>query len=153
MAMTGWYGTGLLDSIFSKSSTDPNAWRRSNTLAGELDKIGIKPDDVRYLAVSHTRPDHIGNVELFPQAMLLVQQAEYDWPSQDGSPLRSRHIRSPRGSRHIWRWQCGVIKDATGSGLLRSGTEPTGICCGGPGPTRPIIPSSVLIDWSATRST
>ena len=63
-----------------------SAWRRSNTLAGELDKIGIKPADVKYLAVSHTHPDHIGNVELFPQAMLLVQQAEYDWPNQDGSP-------------------------------------------------------------------
>ena len=80
------WDTGLPDAIFSKPLTDPNAWRRSNTLAGELDKIGIKPSDVKYLAVSHTHPDHIGNVELFPQAMLLVQQAEYDWPNQDGSP-------------------------------------------------------------------
>ena len=80
------WDTGLPDAIFSNPSTDPNAWRRSNTLAGELDKIGIKPSDVKYLAVSHTHPDHIGNVELFPGAMLLVQQAEYDWPNQDGSP-------------------------------------------------------------------
>ena len=80
------WDTGLPDAIFSTPLTDPNAWRRSNTLAGELDKIGIKPSDVKYLAVSHTHPDHIGNVELFPQAMLLVQQAEYDWPNQDGSP-------------------------------------------------------------------
>ena len=80
------WDTGLPDALFSNPSTDPNAWRRSNTLAGELDKIGIKPSDVKYLAVSHTHPDHIGNVELFPQAMLLVQQAEYDWPNQDGSP-------------------------------------------------------------------
>jgi N-acyl homoserine lactone hydrolase len=80
------WDTGLPDAIFLNPSTDPNAWRRTNTLAGELDKIGIKPSDVKYLAVSHTHPDHIGNVELFPQAMLLVQQAEYDWPNQDGSP-------------------------------------------------------------------
>jgi N-acyl homoserine lactone hydrolase len=80
------WDTGLPDAIFSKPSTDPNTWRRSNTLADELDKIGIKPSNVKYLAVSHTRPDHIGNVELFPQALLLVQQAEYDWPNQDGSP-------------------------------------------------------------------
>ena len=80
------WDTGLPDAIFSTPSTDPSAWRRSNTLAGELDKIGVKPGDVKYLAVSHTHPDHIGNVELFPQAMLLVQQAEYDWPNQDGSP-------------------------------------------------------------------
>jgi N-acyl homoserine lactone hydrolase len=80
------WDTGLPDAIFSNPSIDPNAWRRSNTLAGELDKIGIKPSDVKYLAVSHTHPDHIGNVELFPQVMLLVQQAEYNWPNQDGSP-------------------------------------------------------------------
>ena len=80
------WDTGLPDAIFSKPSTDPSAWRRTNTLAGELDKIGIQPTDVKYLVVSHTHPDHIGNVELFPQAILLVQQAEYDWPNQDGSP-------------------------------------------------------------------
>src|SRR5207244_8758170 len=37
-------------------------------------------------AVSHTHPDHIGNVELFPQAMLLVQKAEYDWPGANNAP-------------------------------------------------------------------
>jgi N-acyl homoserine lactone hydrolase len=79
------WDTGLPDAIYSKPSTDPSAWRRTNSLEGELAKIGIKPADVKYLAVSHTHPDHIGNVELFPQAMLLVQQAEYDWPNQDGS--------------------------------------------------------------------
>ena len=36
------------------------------------------------LPISHTHPDHIGNVELFPQAMLLVQKAEYDWPNPLG---------------------------------------------------------------------
>ena len=30
--------------------------------------------DIKYLAVSHTHPDHIGNVEMFPQPMLLVQK-------------------------------------------------------------------------------
>jgi N-acyl homoserine lactone hydrolase len=80
------WDTGLPDAIFATPSTDPSAWRRNSTLAGELDKIGIKPGDVKYLAISHTHPDHIGNVELFPQTMLLVQKAEYDWPNQDGSP-------------------------------------------------------------------
>jgi N-acyl homoserine lactone hydrolase len=81
-----FWDTGLPDAIFAAPLTDPFAWRRTNTLAGELDKIGIKPNEVKFLAVSHSHPDHIGNVELFPQAMLLVQQAEYDWPNQNGSP-------------------------------------------------------------------
>ena len=36
--------------------------------------------------MSHTHADHIGNVELFPQAMLLVQKAEYDWPGANNAP-------------------------------------------------------------------
>jgi N-acyl homoserine lactone hydrolase len=70
----------------STPPADPSAWRRTKTLAGELARLDVKPGDVKYLAVSHTHPDHIGNVELFPQVMLLVQKAEYDWPNQDGSP-------------------------------------------------------------------
>ncbi len=38
------------------------------------------------MAVSHTHPDHIGNVEEFPQVMLYVQKAEYDWPGEGGAP-------------------------------------------------------------------
>ena len=89
------WDTGLPDAIYSKPSTDASAWRRTNTLEGELAKIGIKPADVKYLAVSHTHPDHIGNVELFPQAMLLVQQAEYDWPTRTAHHASSNHTRSP----------------------------------------------------------
>jgi N-acyl homoserine lactone hydrolase len=61
-------------------------WRLARTLASQLQELAIKPSDIKYVAASHTHPDHIGNVELFPQAMLLVQKAEYEWPGQDGKP-------------------------------------------------------------------
>ena len=35
------------------------------------------PSDIRYLAISHAHGDHVGNVDMFPQATLLVQEAEY----------------------------------------------------------------------------
>ena len=84
----GWllWDTGVTDALFTTPSADPNAWKRTKSLAGELEKIGVKPDGVKYVAISHTHPDHAGNVELFPQVMLLVQKAEYEWPNQDGSP-------------------------------------------------------------------
>ncbi|MEP7084773.1 MAG: N-acyl homoserine lactonase family protein [Betaproteobacteria bacterium] len=84
----GWlmWDTGVTDALFTTPSTDPSAWKRTKSLAGELEKIGVKPDAVKYVAISHTHPDHAGNVELFPQVMLLVQKAEYEWPNQDGSP-------------------------------------------------------------------
>jgi glyoxylase-like metal-dependent hydrolase (beta-lactamase superfamily II) len=48
----------------------------------------VRPADIKYLVVSHTHPDHIGNVELFPQAMLLTSG-----PARSASGASSRNIR------------------------------------------------------------
>jgi N-acyl homoserine lactone hydrolase len=61
-------------------------WRLRRTLASQLEEIGVKPAEVKFVAASHTHSDHIGNVELFPQAMLLMQKAEYEWPLPNGRP-------------------------------------------------------------------
>jgi glyoxylase-like metal-dependent hydrolase (beta-lactamase superfamily II) len=89
----GWmvWDTGVSDDVATMPNGRPGTngsphWYRPKTLAGELEKLGVKPADVRYLAVSHTHPDHVGNVELFPQTMLLVQKAEYEWPAERGGP-------------------------------------------------------------------
>ncbi len=88
----GWllWDTGVTDATAAmpqgQAPADPRMthWRRPKTLASQLDVVGVKPAEIKYLAVSHTHPDHIGNVELFPQVMLLVQKAEYEWPSPLG---------------------------------------------------------------------
>jgi N-acyl homoserine lactone hydrolase len=88
----GWmlWDTGVTDAIAAmpdgQAPADPKAthWRRPMTLVSELAALGLKPADIKFLAVSHTHPDHIGNVGLFPASMLLVQKAEYDWPSPLG---------------------------------------------------------------------
>lgn len=90
----GWFlwDTGIADSVASMPGglvpADPKAvtWRRPKTLASQLEQLGLKPEDVKAMAVSHTHPDHTGNVELFPQAMLYVQKAEYDWPGANNAP-------------------------------------------------------------------
>jgi N-acyl homoserine lactone hydrolase len=83
------WDTGVTDAVAALPDGQPGqsgapTWHRAKTLAAQLDELGVKPADIRYLAVSHTHPDHIGNVELFPAAMLLVQKAEYEWPSPFG---------------------------------------------------------------------
>jgi N-acyl homoserine lactone hydrolase len=90
----GWmlWDTGLADAIAAmpdgQKPADPKAthWFRPKTLASQLEALGVKPSDVKFVAVSHTHPDHIGNVEMFPQAMLYVQKAEYDWPGANNAP-------------------------------------------------------------------
>ncbi|SDD84441.1 Glyoxylase, beta-lactamase superfamily II [Cupriavidus sp. YR651] len=90
----GWilWDTGVDDAVAilpdGAVPTDPKAmhWRRPKTLASQLGQIGVKPSDIKFIAISHTHPDHIGNVEMFPQAMLLVQKAEYEWPGAYNAP-------------------------------------------------------------------
>lgn len=90
----GWFlwDTGIPDAVAAMPNglapADPKAvtWKRPKTLASQLEQIGVKPADIKAMGVSHTHPDHIGNVEMFPQAMLYVQKAEYDWPGANNEP-------------------------------------------------------------------
>ena len=90
----GWFlwDTGIADAVAAMPNglapADPKAvsWKRPKTLAAQLEQLGLKPSDIKAMAISHTHPDHIGNVEMFPAAMLYVQKAEYDWPGADNKP-------------------------------------------------------------------
>ena len=90
----GWllWDTGITDAVAAMADGLPPAdrggihWFRHTTLTASLRQIGIAPSDIRYVAISHSHPDHIGNLALFPQAQLLVQRAEYDWPTPQGTP-------------------------------------------------------------------
>lgn len=90
----GWFlwDTGVPDAVATMADglkpADPKgvSWKRPKTLAAQLEEIGVKPEDIPAMAISHTHPDHIGNVEMFPHAMLYVQKAEYQWPGTDGKP-------------------------------------------------------------------
>jgi len=90
----GWmmWDTGVPDTVAAmpdgQKPADPRAthWKRPKTLASQLEQLGVKGEDVKYLAVSHTHGDHVGNVEMFPQAMLLVQKSEYEWPGPNNAP-------------------------------------------------------------------
>jgi N-acyl homoserine lactone hydrolase len=81
----GWvlWDTGLPDAIASMPEgrkSNAGVWHVKKTLASQLDEIGVKPSDIRYLALSHSHGDHVGNVNLF------VQKAEYDWLDPTGAP-------------------------------------------------------------------
>jgi N-acyl homoserine lactone hydrolase len=90
----GWFlwDTGIPDAVAAMPNglapSDPKAvyWHRPKTLAAQFDQLGVKPGDVKAMAVSHTHPDHVGNVEMFPASMLYVQKSEYEWPGANNEP-------------------------------------------------------------------
>jgi N-acyl homoserine lactone hydrolase len=87
----GWvlWDTGLPDSLVGMPDgmkSNAGVWTSKKTLASQLAALDLKPSDIRYLALSHSHPDHVGNVNLFPQATLVVQKAEYEWAQPFGGP-------------------------------------------------------------------
>ena len=105
---TQWllWDTGYPDAIVDKPVTSPvGTATRSKTLAAQLDAIGVKPAEIQWVAVSHTHGDHVGNVDLFPRATLLMQGAELDWAFAPGKPApfqRERPIRALAGDFDVF---------------------------------------------------
>jgi glyoxylase-like metal-dependent hydrolase (beta-lactamase superfamily II) len=63
-------------------------WRKPITLAAQLEEIQVKPSDIKLMAVSHSHPDHAGNIEMFPDTLMLVQsRVRMGW-----EPTRHRRL-------------------------------------------------------------
>jgi len=73
------WDTGLGDKLAAK----PNGVEKfgghfsvKKTIASQLAQIGLKPDDVRYVGISHLHFDHAGNIGLFPKATFIIAGSE-----------------------------------------------------------------------------
>jgi N-acyl homoserine lactone hydrolase len=74
---------------------DPKGWSTlpklivyhlDKSITAQLAEIGLKPGDIGRVAISHTHGDHIGNMALFPNAAVVMQQAEYNWIHSPNGP-------------------------------------------------------------------
>lgn len=57
------------------------------TLASQLAELELKPDDIRFVAISHLHQDHTGNIPLFPKATFLVARSELAWARGRPTPF------------------------------------------------------------------
>src|SRR5450432_1397799 len=100
------WDSGYADAIADKPVTTPvGTATRRKTLAAQLAEIGVKPTDIQWVAVSHSHADHVGNVDMFPSATLLIQKTELDWAFAPGKPApfqRDRSIRAVEGDLDVF---------------------------------------------------
>jgi glyoxylase-like metal-dependent hydrolase (beta-lactamase superfamily II) len=103
------WDTGITDAVAER----PNGygggfgapvWHRSKTLIASLAELNLKPSDIRYVAVSHSHPDHVGNVDEFPNSMLLIQKAEFDYAmKQERKPFNpERPVTELDGDKDVF---------------------------------------------------
>src|SRR5258708_1073028 len=92
------WGTGVADRFFERPGGLPSLggrsnWMRSNTLARQLEQLHIKPSDIRFIGLTNSHIDHIGNLEMFPKVMVLMQKSEWDFAEThryQGTPEEAR---------------------------------------------------------------
>ena len=59
------------------SMTAPNVAPKVS-IVDQLDKIGVKPEQITYVGISHYHPDHTGQVASFPKATLLIRLGDWN---------------------------------------------------------------------------
>jgi glyoxylase-like metal-dependent hydrolase (beta-lactamase superfamily II) len=103
------WDTGIPDSVASLPDGLPTSGgaivqKRTKTLEAQLEEIGVKPADIDFVAISHTHGDHVGNVDLFPRATVLMQEAEVAWAFDGGKkPFTPRdNIEKLQGDRDVF---------------------------------------------------
>jgi N-acyl homoserine lactone hydrolase len=119
------FDTGNNDKII----TDPSYWgphfdalKPVNTpdvaIDAQLQKIGLSPDDIKYVVVSHMHLDHGGNVAKFPNSTIVLQRDEIEyamWPDEPFTgpfiPADAAVLRAPVGSNQPNAFDMLVLDD------------------------------------------
>jgi len=89
------------------------------SLVDQLAKIGVKPEQIKYVGISHYHGDHTGQAASFPQATLLIGQGDWDvlqgpTPSGTTNAAPLKHWLSGEGKSE----QVAKDKDVFGDGTV-----------------------------------
>lgn len=95
------------------------------TIVEQIGDLGLKPADIKYVAVSHAHFDHVGQLKDFPNATLIIQRAELKAIADSAeaakhyiiAELLSTHIEGEKLNR-VWAIDGDV--DIFGDGTLKT---------------------------------
>ena len=73
------WDTGMSDKLIG-APVDNEAQTMSlkRTLVDQLQQIGVKPEQIKLVGISHFHGDHTGQARHFPQAKLVIGKADWD---------------------------------------------------------------------------
>ncbi len=79
------WDAGLPESLVGKEPFNDGAFTvsRKDSLVNQLETIGLKIEDFKYLAISHSHFDHVGHANRLANATWLVQKNEHEYITND----------------------------------------------------------------------
>jgi len=89
---------------------DPGMVADRALILGPLAELGVRPEDVTHVFLSHHHPDHTVNIALFPNAEVVDFWARYrgdEWLDHDGDGYR------PSPQTQLWLTPGHTEEDAT----------------------------------------
>ncbi|UTW54577.1 N-acyl homoserine lactonase family protein [Kordiimonas sp. SCSIO 12610] len=82
------WDTGLPEALHEQKggvTNGPFHLERPKTLKGQLADIGVKPEDIEYVSVSHSHFDHAANLNDYAASTWIVHEKEYELMFSDAS--------------------------------------------------------------------
>ena len=92
-AIIGPNGTFIFDTGLDQAMADKRKRTITKPVAEGLKALGVEPDTVQDVIISHLHYDHCGNYDLFPQARFHLQDAEMAYST--GRCMCHAHQRIP----------------------------------------------------------
>jgi N-acyl homoserine lactone hydrolase len=82
------WDTGLPSSLKGKTQTEGEfTTSLTTTVAEQLEKLGLKPEDVDVVGISHMHFDHTGQAADFPNARLVIGKGDFDGSKGKDDPF------------------------------------------------------------------
>jgi glyoxylase-like metal-dependent hydrolase (beta-lactamase superfamily II) len=73
------WDTGLPGELAGKTvPADGMVLSLGRTVADQLGQIGVRPEQINFVGISHRHDDHIGQAAAFPKATLLIGAADFE---------------------------------------------------------------------------
>lgn len=106
----GWSTISLIRGPGRVMLLDVGAFGVRRTLQEQLARMGVAPDDVTDVVLTHAHYDHAVNFMLFPRATVWIGAAELQWAAAQPpgfNPLPELYVRELQASPRVRRVQPG----------------------------------------------
>lgn len=100
----GWSTVTLIRGAGRTVLLDVGAFGVRRELAGQLARLGVAPQDVTDVVLTHAHYDHAVNFTLFPDATVWIGEAELAWAAAQPpgfNPLPELYVRELRASPRV----------------------------------------------------